>query len=405
MSAIAIDANEVASAIAPLISSSIVDQVLKRLEELPPERRGGVIVAGASPDGGTADKELKSFGDFLLAVKRNDRTRLTKVYQAQYVAEGRDGELKATVAEGSGSTGGYLVPQQFLPELMSIAGESSIVRPRATKIPMVSRTLLVPALDQTITPGAGQSAFYGGVVAKWTGEQGAITEAEPQFKQVELIANKLALYSQTTNEASADSAITIEALLKTLYGGAIGWTEDYNFIRGDGVAKPLGILNANATIGVTRTTSNQFKIDDAANMLSRLAPGSLANACWIIHPFLMPYLVKLVVSGTGTGAVAWMPDLRSGTPGQLLGLPIYFSEKASAPGSKGDVILADFSRYLIGDRQELQVAMSEHFKFTTDLLTWRATYRVDGQPWLSAPITLADGAGTNTVSPFVVLNA
>ena len=41
------------------------------------------------------------------------------------------------------------------------------------------------------------------------------------------------------------------------------------------------------------------------------------------------------------------------------------------------------------------------FRFRNDLIAWRAVHRVDGQPWLSAPITLADG--TTDISPFVIL--
>jgi hypothetical protein len=42
-----------------------------------------------------------------------------------------------------------------------------------------------------------------------------------------------------------------------------------------------------------------------------------------------------------------------------------------------------------------------HYRFRYDLMAWRAVHRVDGQPWLSAPLTLADGAFQ--ISPFVIL--
>jgi hypothetical protein len=34
-------------------------------------------------------------------------------------------------------------------------------------------------------------------------------------------------------------------------------------------------------------------------------------------------------------------------------------------------------------------------------MTWRIVERVDGQPWMEKPVTLADGA--STVSPFVTI--
>ena len=69
----------------------------------------------------------------------------------------------------------------------------------------------------------------------------------------------------------------------------------------------------------------------------------------------------------------------------------------------GDILLVDPSYYLIGDRQELQIAYSEHAFFTTDQAAWRFTARLDGQPWIDNVITL-ENASTQ-VSPFVALAA
>jgi hypothetical protein len=46
---------------------------------------------------------------------------------------------------------------------------------------------------------------------------------------------------------------------------------------------------------------------------------------------------------------------------------------------------------------------SSHERFQYDETSWRAVHRVDGQPWLNAPITLADGS--TQISPFVILGA
>ena len=50
---------------------------------------------------------------------------------------------------------------------------------------------------------------------------------------------------------------------------------------------------------------------------------------------------------------------------------------------------------------ELEVAASEHVNFLKNQMTWRVVERIDGQPWLSGAVTLADGS--STVSPFVTV--
>jgi hypothetical protein len=49
----------------------------------------------------------------------------------------------------------------------------------------------------------------------------------------------------------------------------------------------------------------------------------------------------------------------------------------------------------------MQAATSMHVRFVTDEMTFRFTYRVDGQPLWNVPLTPFQGS--NTKSPFIVL--
>ena len=130
-----------------------------------------------------------------------------------------------------------------------------------------------------------------------------------------------------------------------------------------------------------------------------LFPGwSAATTVWVLHPTVIQQVMQMVTSAAGVG---WLDNLRDKLPMQLLGLPVAISEKVAALGTAKDVLLVDFQHYLIGDRQQVEVAYSEHFKFTNNQGTWRFVSRIDGQPWLRSSITLSDA--TSTVSPYVYL--
>ena len=90
-------------------------------------------------------------------------------------------------------------------------------------------------------------------------------------------------------------------------------------------------------------------------------------------------------------------------PGTLLGMPVIFTEKLPTLGTTGDVLLCDFSQYLVGVSQEVRLDVSKDYKFQNDQTAFRVVARVDGQQWLSAPIVAMDGA--LQVSPFVELDA
>ena len=47
----------------------------------------------------------------------------------------------------------------------------------------------------------------------------------------------------------------------------------------------------------------------------------------------------------------------------LLGRPAFPSEKLPALGTKGDLMLLDPSLYVVGDRQQIEIAASEHVNF------------------------------------------
>lgn len=209
-------------------------------------------------------------------------------------------------------------------------------------------------------------------------------------------------WRKISNQLLNDSAVGLEALLVRLFGGAIAWFEDYAFLRGDGVGKPLGAVGGAATHAksITRANANQFVLADAGKMLGALLPGwSPRTTCWVISPTVLQQVVQMVSSAAGVG---WLDNLRDQVPMRLLGLPLMISEKLPALGTAKDVVLCDFAQYLIGDRQQIEIAYSEHVAFTSNQGVWRFVCRVDGQPWLRSTVTLSDAS--STVSPFVYLS-
>jgi HK97 family phage major capsid protein len=140
-------------------------------------------------ESGSGDPK-RTFGQFLLAVRHGDRKSL-EAMGSQYA----EWEGKAALTTQVGTQGGYTVPEEFLPRLLALATENAVVRPRATIIPMTSRTVQVPCLDATTVQSAGDSAFLGGLVARWTEEASSLTETEPTFRQVELVAHELSGYA------------------------------------------------------------------------------------------------------------------------------------------------------------------------------------------------------------------
>lgn len=350
-------------------------------------------------DGNKGDPN-KTFGKFLLAVATKNFKVLEEMGSTFNAWDEGVGK-KAAMSTQTGVNGGYVVPTEFYDKLMSLVAEKSIARKRANVITMTARSCQIPTLDVATAPSAGDTAFLGGVVARWTEEAGALNETEPSLKQLELTNYELSGYSKVSNTLLADSAIGLESFLYNLFSNAISWYEDYAFLRGNGVAKPTGYQAWDGLIAATRTTSNLVKLDDIANMYGRLLPGGdESSITWVIHPTVLAQLIKM----TGGDQVIFLGNDLNGKPKmKILNYDIVISEKVPALGTANDFCLIDWSKYIIGDRKQVEIAFSEHVAFLNNQSVWRFVSRVAGMPWLRDKITLSDA--TSTLSPAIGLAA
>ena len=305
------------------------------------------------------------------------------------------------MVENVGASGGFLVPVQQITELYEFPAPIPVVRPRCTIIPMTARQMQLPVLDQSGTT-AGQPHWFGGAIAYWTEEAQLKDETNPVFKQDEWVAHKLALYTEASDELLADSATPLEGLLNNIFRAAIAWFEEDAFIIGTGAGQPLGIahVNCGATIAVPRAVAGTIGLVDLINMLEAYGGGN--EGIWLINRRGLSNLMQLAGPAANPSYV-FMPNARDGMPGTLFGYPFIFSEHCPALGARGDIILADWRYYVIGDRQATTIMASKHYKFRYDITSWVAVHRVDGQPWLNNPLTLKDG--NTQISPFVVLDS
>ena len=174
--------------------------------------------------------------------------------------------------------------------------------------------------------------------------------------------------------------------------------EDCSFFMGVGGGQPRGVINAPVTLAPARSVAGQISYVDVINMLQNFLPS--ARGRWFVSQSAMASLIQM--SGpAGFPSYVWQPNARDSVPGYLFGLPVHWTEKLPILGARGDILLSDWRYYLIGDRQATTIESSQYPRWVYDETTWRAVHRVDGQPWLSAPLTYQDSV--TQVSPFVVL--
>ena len=310
------------------------------------------------------------------------------------------------MAEGMPSDGGFLVQTDFATELLKRTYETGQVASRCRRIGISANAngLKIPAIDET---SRADGSRWGGVRAYWTAEAGDKANATPSFRQLELSLKKLTGLAYATDELLADAS-ALENVLMQAFSEEFGFKLDDAIINGDGAGKPMGVLVSSALVSVLKEAGQPaatLQPENLIKMWSRCYARSRLNAVWFVNQDIEPQLFTMGIQvGTGGGTVYMPPGGLSGQPyGTLFGRPVIPIEQCATLGTKGDILLADMSQYILIDKGGIQSASSIHVRFVNDESVFRFVYRVDGLPIWQSPLTPYKGSA-NTQSPFVSLD-
>jgi HK97 family phage major capsid protein len=320
-----------------------------------------------------------------------------------------DDRLKAQKAvlgasEGIPADGGYLLQSNLSNEIFTLEHATGDILTRIRRLPVGPRSngLIMNAIDET---SRATGSRWGGVQAYWAAEGDSVTASKQTFRQMELKLHKLVGVMYATDEMLSDTTV-LGGIARMAVNEELTFLAEKSVIRGSGAGKPSGILNANATVSQPKETGQAaatIVTNNIFNMWSRMWGRSRQNAVWFINQDIEPQLFGLDMPvGTGGVPVYIPPGGLSSAPfAQLMGRPVVPIEHASTLGTVGDIILADLTQYISIDKGGVEEAESMHVQFLTDQMTFRWTYRMDGQPGWSSALTPAQGS--NSQSPFVTL--
>jgi len=345
----------------------------------------------------TKDEEPKfaSFGEQLLAVKD---------WEVKHTLDPR---LKAAsgLNEGVGAEGGFLVQPEFTDGLLMDAYKTGILAKECWNVPMSKSNLTMNLIDET---SRANGSRRGGILTYWAAEAGTTTATKPKFRQAKLSLNKLFGLYYATDEMLEDS-VALGATMKKLFAEDIGFKIDDAIVNGTGAGQPLGILNGAGLITQDKETDQAADTVEANNiikMFNRMPAANRGKAKWYINQDVEPQLMQMYVPAGLAGVPVWMPPggLITAPSGTLLGRPIEPIEQCAALGDVGDIIFADMSQYILGQKAGgIKAAASIHVQFLTGEQTFRFTLRLDGQPLKNSAVTAFKGSTTR--SPYVALQA
>ena len=294
--------------------------------------------------------------------------------------------------EMSDPDGGNLIPPGFVKSVFDKARFRNTPLSRVRVVNVSSPSGMWPSIAESSRVDGSR---WGGLLSYWENEAQQLTGTFPTLANNQYRCKKLTALVPVTDELFADSAL-LEPFLDEVVPKEFMYQTNEAVVNGNGVGRPLGVVNNPATITVPKDVGQATHSVTYANLQAMWTQShgpSRANMCWYAQEDIDP---ESVVPPVGT-ATAWAPPTESPS---LKGRPFLPLENCQAIGTPGDVVLGDWSQYALAFLG-MRKTISMHFHFDRYESYFRYTWRVDGQCLWYTPLTPPHS--TIPKSPFLVL--
>lgn len=254
------------------------------------------------------------------------------------VLQGASTETRAQAA-GTGSAGGYTVPQGFYDVLTdAMKWYGGIRQSKATNL----RTATGNALPM---PTDNDTTNMGELVA----ENSAVSAADISFGQKILNAYKFSSKTVLISlELLQDSAFDIEAFIAKKLGQRLGRVQNNYFTVGTGSSQPQGIVTgaSSGKVGANgQTTSIIF--DDLVDLEHSVDPAYRQGAQYMLHDSTLKAIKKLKDS---YGRYIWLPGTTQNAPDSILGYEyVINNDMAVMAANAKSVLFGDLSNFYVRD--------------------------------------------------------
>jgi len=379
-------------------SKEAAESAVKSALEALPEVKSAVAITVTKDEG---DKEFPSIAAQMAAVKAYEQSNGRNLHPRLKGLESLATKAALGLNEAVPSQGQFLLEPTLSSDFLKPIHEEGPFTSMANRLPVSANSNYgwINGIDET---SRATGSRWGGVRGYWRAEASAVTASKPKFRRINWEIKAVEALMYVTEEQLNDAAMT-DAIVRQSAIEEINFLANDAVLNGDGVGKPLGILNSGALVSVSRAATSAISHADILNMWQRMSARNRNNAVWFINSEAEPQLDQLTFTSGSTGILSPYVNYSATGVMQIKGRPVKVTEFNSALGTAGDILLADMSEYLFWEKGGVNTSVNPWLQWLTSEEAFKFTYRCDGQTSHYSPITPFKGSATQ--SAFVTLLA
>ena len=271
--------------------------------------------------------------------------------------------------------GGFLVmPEAFASQVIQRRNDMVTMRQLSTLVTCQNaHSLGAPVLDHD--PGDYSIDFTAEIK---TGSEDSSMDFEKRVMLPHPVARRIKV-SNTLIRRNPNS----EILVRDRLGYVFSVVEEYNYLQGNGVNRPLGVLVESdfgipAARDITSSGTGAIKPDDIHDAVYSVKQQYRKNAVWILSRDAVKAIRKLK---TGEGDYLWKPGLSAAQPETIAGYKFFESEYFPTYTSGNYcAIFGDFSYYWIVEALSMQIQVLTELYAATNQTGFIARLEIDGAP-------------------------
>jgi HK97 family phage major capsid protein len=281
--------------------------------------------------------------------------------------------------EGSNAAGGALVPEEFSSQVIRRTEEFGTFPASGVETMSMTRDTMV--IPKRLT----------GTTAYFIGEGSAITESEPTYGNVSLVAKKLAVSCRMSSEVVEDALVSLADQVTMEFATSLaykidlcGWTADgtstYGGIRG--VVSKIDDGNHTASVHTAASGNTSFEtldLEDFLGCVGKLPIYARQGARWFVSP--AGYAASIQRLKYAAGGVTG-EEIGSGYVDSFLGYPVQVVHVMNSTlGADASAIKVLFGNVglssIYARRRDFSVRLFDQVYATTDQLLLQGTMRFD----------------------------